>query len=40
LVLNDLVGNIHGESGLSGWLLRRMGLAGEEPKIPQNTDSA
>jgi hypothetical protein len=34
LVLNDLVGNIHGESGFSGWLLRRMGLAGDEPKIP------
>jgi hypothetical protein len=34
LVLNDLVGNIRGESGFSGWLLRRMGLAGDEPKIP------
>ncbi len=34
LVLNDLVGNIRGESGFGGWLLRMMGLAGDEPKIP------
>jgi hypothetical protein len=34
LVLNDLIGNIRGESGFSGWLLRRMGLAGDHPNIP------
>jgi len=34
LVLNDLVGNIHGESGFGGWLLRMMGFAGDEPQIP------
>lgn len=34
LVLNDLVGNIRGARGFSGWFLRLMGLAGEEPHIP------
>ena len=37
LVLNDLVGNIRGESGFGGWLLRMMGLAGDEPHIPVTT---
>ena len=37
LVLNDLVGNIRGESGFGGWLLRMMGLAGDEPQIPVTT---
>jgi hypothetical protein len=35
LVLNDVVGNIHGESGFGGWFLRRMGFAGDEPHIPR-----
>jgi hypothetical protein len=34
LVLNDLVGNIRGERGFGGWLLRRMGFAGDAPHIP------
>lgn len=37
LVLNDLIGNIRGESGFGGWLLRMMGLAGDEPQIPVTT---
>jgi hypothetical protein len=34
LVVNDLIGDIHGESGLGGWLLRVMGFAGEDPHVP------
>jgi hypothetical protein len=34
LVLNDLIGNIRDESGFTGWILRLMGLAGEQPQIP------
>jgi hypothetical protein len=34
LVLNDLVGNVRGASGLRGWLLRRMGFAGAAAHIP------
>jgi hypothetical protein len=34
LVLNDLVANIRHEHGFSGWLLRLMGFAGDEPHIP------
>ena len=34
LILNDLVGNIRGARGFSGWLLRLMGFAGDEPHIP------
>jgi hypothetical protein len=34
LVLNDLIGNIRDAHGLSGWLLRKMGFAGDEPHIP------
>lgn len=34
LILNDLVGNIRDASGFSGWFLRLMGFAGEEPHIP------
>jgi hypothetical protein len=36
LVLNDLIANIRDEFGFSGWLLRRMGLAGEEAKLPMS----
>jgi hypothetical protein len=35
LVLNDLVGNIRNESGFGGWLLRKAGLAGDQPQIPK-----
>ena len=34
LVLNDIVANIRHERGFSGWLLRVMGFAGDEPSIP------
>lgn len=34
LILNDLVGNIRDASGFSGWFLRLMGFAGDEPHIP------
>jgi len=34
LVVNDLIANIRHEHGLSGWLLRLMGFAGDEPNIP------
>jgi len=35
LVLNDLVGNIRNSTGLSGWFLRMMKFAGDEPHIPK-----
>lgn len=35
LVLNDLVGNIRGEAGFGGWLLRMAGFAGDEAQIPR-----
>jgi hypothetical protein len=35
LVLNDVVGNIRGESGFGGWLLRVAGFAGKEAQIPR-----
>jgi hypothetical protein len=35
LVLNDVVGNIHDERGLGGWLLRLAGFAGDEAQIPR-----
>ncbi len=34
IVVNDLIGDIHGERGLGGWLLRAMGFAGEEAHVP------
>lgn len=34
VIVNDLIGDIHGESGLGGWLLRMMGFAGKEPRVP------
>lgn len=34
LVLNDLVANIRGARGFTGWFLRLMGFAGDEPHIP------
>jgi hypothetical protein len=34
LIVNDLIGDIHGEAGLGGWLLRVMGFAGDEPHVP------
>jgi hypothetical protein len=34
IIVNDLIGDIHGEHGLGGWLLRAMGFAGDEPHVP------
>jgi hypothetical protein len=34
IIVNDLVGDIHGESGIGGWLLRVMGFAGDDPQVP------
>jgi len=34
IIVNDLIGDIHGESGIGGWLLRVMGFAGEVPHVP------
>jgi len=34
LILNDVIGNIRGAAGFGGWLLRRMGLAGDEAQVP------
>jgi hypothetical protein len=34
LILNDLVGNIRNARGFTGWFLRLMGFAGDEPHIP------
>jgi hypothetical protein len=34
IIVNDLIGDIHGEAGLGGWLLRVMGFAGDEPHVP------
>ena len=34
LVVNEIIGSIHGAKGLSGWILELMGFAGDEPHIP------
>lgn len=34
IIVNDLIGDIHGEKGLGGWLLRVMGFAGDDPQVP------
>lgn len=34
LVINDVIGNIRDARGFGGWLLRRMGFAGDEPHVP------
>ena len=34
LILNDLVANLRHEHGFTGWMLRLMGFAGDEPQIP------
>jgi hypothetical protein len=34
LVLNDVVGNIRDAHGFGGWMLKRMGFAGDEPHVP------
>jgi hypothetical protein len=34
LIVNDLIANIRHEHGFTGWMLRLMGFAGDEPNIP------
>ena len=34
LVINDVIGNITDSHGFGGWMLRRMGFAGDEPHVP------
>jgi len=34
IIVNDLIGDIHGEHGVGGWLLRVMGFAGDDPHVP------
>ena len=34
VIVNDLIGDIHGQAGIGGWLLRVMGFAGDEPNVP------
>jgi hypothetical protein len=34
VIVNDLIGDIHDEHGVGGWLLRVMGFAGDEPHVP------
>jgi hypothetical protein len=34
VIVNDLIGDIHGEDGIGGWLLRVMGFAGDDPHVP------
>jgi hypothetical protein len=34
IIVNDLIGDIHGETGVGGWLLRVMGFAGDDPHVP------
>jgi hypothetical protein len=34
LIVNDIIGNIHGEHGFGGLMLRLMKFAGDEPHIP------
>ncbi|MBC8025003.1 MAG: hypothetical protein H7Y89_03345 [Steroidobacteraceae bacterium] len=34
LIVNDLIGDIHDQSGVGGWLLARLGFAGAEAQVP------
>ena len=34
IVVNDLIANLRHEHGFTGWMLRLMGFAGDEPHIP------
>jgi hypothetical protein len=34
VIVNDLIGDIHGEGGIGGWLLRIMEFAGDDPHVP------
>jgi hypothetical protein len=34
LIVNDIIANIRHAHGFGGWLLKRMGFAGDEPHVP------
>lgn len=34
LIVNEIIGDIHGEHGLKNWLLQLLGFAGDEPHVP------
>lgn len=34
LVVNDLIWNLDDRPGLGGWIMKKLGFTGEEPKIP------
>ena len=34
LIVNDLIANLRHPHGFSGWMLKLMGFAGDEPNIP------
>jgi hypothetical protein len=34
LILNDLIGNLRNVRGIGGWMLRMMGFAADQPRIP------
>jgi hypothetical protein len=34
VIVNDLIGDIHDQSGVGGWLLKVMGFAGDDPHVP------
>jgi hypothetical protein len=35
LLLNDIVGNIRNASGIGGWLLGKVGFAGNKAQVPK-----
>lgn len=34
LIVNEIIGDVHGATGVRGWLLKLMGFAGDEPNVP------
>jgi hypothetical protein len=34
IIVNDLIGDIHDQTGIGGWLLKVMGFAGDDPHVP------
>jgi hypothetical protein len=34
IIVNDLIGDIHDQTGIGGWLLKIMGFAGDDPHVP------
>lgn len=35
VIVNDLIGDIHDQGGVGGWLLKVMGFAGADPHVPK-----